>query len=169
MKRHARHATAIEIGILSAMVNRRVKHDLDKRLNATGIGVGGLSCVILRLLSHQEQTISELSDTMKLNPATLVPVVDALERKGLVKRGQDPADRRRTPLSVTERGADLVSRVPLVAAHDTLVKSLQAMGEAKSQQLLLLRVLAKHMLDDASVARRVSAMVRAFHQNSKGA
>jgi DNA-binding MarR family transcriptional regulator len=33
-----------------------------------------------------------------LDPSTLVPAVDALERKGLAMRGQDPNDRRRNPL-----------------------------------------------------------------------
>jgi DNA-binding MarR family transcriptional regulator len=75
---------------------------------------------------------------MRLDPSTLVPVVDILERKGLIKRDQDPHDRRRTPLRATSAGADVLAKVSQLDDKSALVKSLRLMGDEQSQQLLFL-------------------------------
>ena len=42
------------------------------------------------------------------------------------------------PLSIAERGAEVLARVSFVAPNDSLVSSLNRMGEGQSQQLLML-------------------------------
>ena len=63
----------------------------------------------LRLLQHTPFTLRELSDRMLVTPSTLVPVIDKLESEGLLVRGKDPDDRRRTPLELTERAREAVA------------------------------------------------------------
>jgi DNA-binding MarR family transcriptional regulator len=140
------YPVAIELHILAGMLVKLGKRDLEQRLDSLGLCIGSLPFGILRLLEHQEHTISELGRHMMITPATLVPVVDVLEREGLARRGQDPRDRRRTPLSITKQGTELLSRVPLVDRNDALIGSLEAMGPEKSEQLLaLLRDLVARM------------------------
>jgi DNA-binding MarR family transcriptional regulator len=103
----------------------------------------------LQILSRDEHTISELGRHLMIAPATLVPVVDNLEREGLVHRGQDPRDRRRTPVSITEHGARVISRVPVLDKDDALVRSLEQMGPEKAERLLtLVRDLVAGMWED---------------------
>ncbi len=140
------YAAAIEIRILAAIVNKMAMRDLEQRLEAHNAGVSGLQYGVLQFLRHHNGTISELSRKMMLAPATLVPVVDALEQKGLVERGKDPQDRRRTPLLLTAGGLETLERMPLVDSDDSLVHSLESMGDAKTQTLSdLLRELVKQM------------------------
>jgi DNA-binding MarR family transcriptional regulator len=157
------HRTAIEIRILAAIATKKSMRALEQRLESSLVGVSGLQYGIMHALSDQEQTISELSDTFMLNPSTLVPAVDALERKGLAKRGRDPEDRRRIPISLTERGAEIIACIPTVDENDPLVRSLQQMEAAQCQHLLeLLRELVRHMPEGVDILQRVSARVRSL-------
>ncbi len=45
-----------------------------------------------------------LSRARRLDPATLVKILDGLQNRGLIERVQDPDDRRRNRLRVTEAG-----------------------------------------------------------------
>ncbi|MCL4370210.1 MAG: MarR family transcriptional regulator [Chloroflexi bacterium] len=158
------YPVALQIRALTGLVTKLSRADLERRLEARGLAVGALPFGVMQLLSRQAQTISELSRTMRLTPATLVPVVDTLERKGLVKRGRDPHDRRRTPLSLTEQGAGALAGVPLVDEDDTLVRSLESMGEEKGRRLLaLLRELANQMAEK-DVAQEIAQLSNSLHR-----
>jgi DNA-binding MarR family transcriptional regulator len=135
---------------------------LEQRLNSADAGLSHLQYGILRALSCQEQTISELSDHFMLDPSTLVPAVDALERKGLLQRGHDPNDRRRIPLSPTDYGTAFVARVPFVDKDDPLVTSLHALGDEWSRQFLaMLRELVKNLPEGEEILQRVSTRMQA--------
>jgi DNA-binding MarR family transcriptional regulator len=96
---------------------------------------------------------------MHREPATLVPVVDALEDKGLVKRGKDAKDRRRTPLTITETGTAVLDRVPLVDENDVIVNALKELGDQKVQRLLtLLRELATQVSKDKNKVAKVNTL-----------
>jgi DNA-binding MarR family transcriptional regulator len=66
------------------------------------------------VVSHRE-----LSGYLGVAPATLTPVVDALEAAGELARKRDPADRRVVRLRITERG-----RARLADAHGAVVPTL---------------------------------------------
>jgi MarR family transcriptional regulator for hemolysin len=152
--------TISEIRILTSVVTKIAGRDLEQRLDAHGIGISGLQHGVMRLLSHKDYTISELSRKFLLNPSTLVPAVDSLERKGLVKRGQDPKDRRRTPLLLTQAGGELVREVPVIDKKDSLYKSLNAIGPETCQQLLLLlREVIQHMPEGKDILQEISATI----------
>jgi DNA-binding MarR family transcriptional regulator len=116
--------------------------DLNQHLAANNADINAMQFGMVRALYHRHYTLSELSKLFMLDPSTLVPVVDALEQKGLVERGRDPNDRRRTPLHLTEKGANLFKKVSILPEDSTLGRSFTQMGETKTLQLLeLLREL----------------------------
>lgn len=139
---------ALELRALAWIVTKLAQRDLVRRLEASGVDLGGraLSLGVLRLLRRRACTSSELSREMMLTPATLVPVVDALERRGFVTRGRDPADRRRAPLTLTRRGSDVLARVRVIGAGDALVRGMRGFSDAERRELIrLLRALARRM------------------------
>ena len=80
---------------------------------------------------------------MGREPATLLPAVDTLETKGMLQRGQDPKDRRRTPLAITAQGMAVLERVPQVGENDRFLNALKGLGDQKVEQLIsLLREVA---------------------------
>ncbi|MBE2183799.1 MAG: MarR family transcriptional regulator [Anaerolineae bacterium] len=99
----------------------------DKNINPVQYGV-------LRTLNRESLTISELSKLLFLDPSTLVPIVDDLEAKELLERNKDPQDRRRTPLSLTEKGASLLPNFTETLRDDPLYESLNALDEDKLLQ-----------------------------------
>ena len=155
------NAVAEEIRILAAILTKESGREMERRLSETGLGISGLQHGVLQILSRQECTISELSKMMMLTPATLVPVVDALEEKQLVQRGRDANDRRRNPLTLTSSGRKILESVPLPAKNDLLVANLKEMGDKKTQQLLtLLRELVQRISADETVTDKVQAFIR---------
>lgn len=82
--------------------------------------------------------MAEISRLMGVAPSTLVYVVDGLTRKKLVKRGKDHKDRRREPLLLEKKGAELFARLPTTDASSTLVRSLEKMPVSRRRDLLTL-------------------------------
>ena len=130
------YTTASHIRILSVIIAKLARQETEQRLERVGIDLKAVQCWALHLMDTYELTLADLSRKMRLDPSSLVPVVDTLERKGLVKREQDPRDRRRTPLKLTPAGADLLARVSLLESESALVKSLSRMEARQRQQLL---------------------------------
>ena len=98
---------------------------------------------------------------MTLAPGTPVPVVDALEQKGLVVRGHDKQDRRTgKSLTVTASGLQLLQRLPQNAPDDAIVHGLLDMGDLKAQQLidLLGELITLVVHDDQLVPRMLSGI-----------
>ena len=59
----------------------------------------------LRVLAHREPASQlQVAQTLGIDRTTMVAVLDALERKGIVLRRPDPTDRRRNVVELTEQG-----------------------------------------------------------------
>ncbi|WP_432496337.1 MarR family winged helix-turn-helix transcriptional regulator [Kineococcus auxinigenes] len=59
----------------------------------------------LRVLAHREPTSQlQVAQTLGIDRTTMVALLDVLERKGIVTRRPDPADRRRNVVELTEQG-----------------------------------------------------------------
>lgn len=150
------HGIAIEVNILTTVMNKMARADIERRLGETGL-TSALQYAILRMVSHRSYTVTELSRMVRLEPATLIPSVDALERRGLIKRSQDPSDRRRTPLVLTAEGERVLARVPAASDGDAMVEGVRKLGPAKRQALVaLLRELMSVMADDPGMVQDVS-------------
>jgi DNA-binding MarR family transcriptional regulator len=138
MKKHDWIATAIEIRILIGILTKLTRQELQEHLDTCGVEMSTLDHGVVRLLRYHPFTISELSKHMLLEPASLVPVVDALERKNWIRRSTDPHDRRRTPLILTEEGERVLANLPMASTDSPFLKTLEKMGAARAEELLLL-------------------------------
>lgn len=146
---------AIEIQLYASLLLKFFNQALEKRLRDRGEKVSSLQYGILRMLQLDTLTISEISQRMGIDPSTLVRAVDALERKGLARRGSDPRDRRRNPITITEKGADLVAAVPVITADDLTLQALQSFGIESAIQL---RDLLRGLIEEFPEGRMVAGI-----------
>jgi DNA-binding MarR family transcriptional regulator len=113
--------------------------------------------VVLSAIDEQPMSQGELGARLDLGRNTMVTVVDALEAKGLVERGRDPADRRAYRLLVTERGREALTefRPIMKRAEDGLTRRLSAAQRTRLIELLqaLLAALGDTRLPASLVAR----------------
>ncbi|NWF71295.1 MAG: MarR family transcriptional regulator [Chloroflexi bacterium] len=155
------YTMTVEMRVLNMVINKIAREELERRLTAQRTGISGVQFGVLHILKHQQQTISELSRMMVLDPSTLVPMVDNLERKGLLRRQKDPHDRRRVPLALTDAGAALVASIPAVDENDPILLSLQALGRDNAKHLIaLIHQFIQHLPDGSEIACELAARVR---------
>jgi DNA-binding MarR family transcriptional regulator len=133
------HLMANEIHIYAALLLKFANQALEERLRARGARVSVLQHGVLRMLQFETLSISEIGRRMGLDLSTLVRAVDALEREGLARRGSDPDDRRKSPITITEKGTELVVNVPVIAGEDPLYQALQSLGAESNRLRDLLR------------------------------
>lgn len=151
------YPVASEILLYSALLLKFSNQALEERLRASGEPISSLQHGILRMLQYETLTISEISQRLGLDPSTLVRAVDALERRDLARRGSDPRDRRRNPITITERGIELVTAVPAICGEDPALRALQSLGIGTAAQLRdLLRRLISEFPEGKMVAELVS-------------
>lgn len=62
--------------------------------------------------------LGDLADALRIAPRSATEVVDALEGRGLVERGPDPADRRATLVAPTRHGAEVGSAIRAARAAE---------------------------------------------------
>jgi DNA-binding MarR family transcriptional regulator len=129
---------AREVQIMFGVVHKLGFQAMVQHLTAHGGGISPLQFGMMRMLSMERMTLSELSRKFQLDPSTLVPSVDGLEQRRLIIRVKDPNDRRRQPLELTPEGDNLMRLVPMETDNDPLIVSMRAMGEEKVDQLLTL-------------------------------
>lgn len=55
--------------------------------------------------------LSQVAEALRIAPRSATDVVDALERRGLVVREADPADRRATCVHLTDEGARVMAEI----------------------------------------------------------
>jgi DNA-binding MarR family transcriptional regulator len=127
-----------EIKHLLMQIFKLSKEDLEERLKQTTLGITPFQFGILHIINCHTTTGSKLAKTMCIEPPTLVPVIDALEQKGLVERKIDLTDRRRIPLLITATGKKILKHLPLIHPADKFVQRLDKLGAKKTEQLFLL-------------------------------
>lgn len=99
-----------------------LKHATAKLAAATDaalepLGIDGKDYGALRVLAHREPTSQlEVAQTLGIDRTTMVALLDVLERKGIVTRRPDPADRRRNVVELTEKGVQTYEAAEV--AHD---------------------------------------------------
>ena len=70
--------------------------------------------VMLALWEHDGLTLRALSDRLRLEPATVSPLVKRLETAGLISRDRKPGDDRAFALTLTPAGRELRKRAESV-------------------------------------------------------
>lgn len=120
------------------MITKVARADLEAQLKSQDFGITAIEHGVLRHLLHGITSMAEISRLMGVAPSTLVYVVDDLTKKKLVKRGKDPKDRRREPLLLEKKGAELFAGFPNVGSRSTLIRCLDSMAESHRRELLAL-------------------------------
>jgi DNA-binding MarR family transcriptional regulator len=99
------------------------------------VGVDGREYSILAILQEDapgsQQEIAKLHNTA---PALVVSSIDDLEGKGLVERTRDPADRRRSRVTLTKKGEKTLAAADRFA-DATVAGLLTGLDGAELQQL----------------------------------
>ena len=80
-----------------------------------------------------------LAEMVGVDPRNLVPVIDLLERRGLVGRRPYPTDRRRNALELTAAGRSLMRRLAVSgrSLEEEMLAGLDETEKATLQKLLL--------------------------------
>ncbi|MGD0632149.1 MAG: helix-turn-helix domain-containing protein [Terracidiphilus sp.] len=131
-------AMAEQIRALCSVITKVARADLESHLKRHDSGIAAIEHGVLRHLSRGVTSMAEMSRLMGVAPSTLVYVVDGLTKKKLVKRNKDPKDRRKEPLLLEKKGAELFANSPKMDASSTLVKSLESMPASRRRELLAL-------------------------------
>ncbi len=91
--------------------------------------------MVFFLFSACENDPSDVAALLDVVPSTVTSVVDGLCSRGLVARGEDPRDRRRVVLSLTEKGSAHLAEGDRVVA-DRLEKLLDRLPEQEAEGAL---------------------------------
>lgn len=126
----------------------RVKHKLMKLCSRhlEEFGISGPEYGILRNLNGESLTLSELSQCLLKVNSNITALIDHLERRGLVERTRDPADRRVVRVRLTEDGFKL--REQAVPAQNRFIAALLApLADADVAQLQTLLLKLEEICD----------------------
>src|SRR6185437_15753091 len=95
--------------------------------------LSGAQARLLALVVAEPRPMSRLAVSMRCEPSNVTGLVDKLERRGLVERRPDPADRRVKLIAPTPAGVELSGEV--WADLDFAAEPLAALAEPERVQL----------------------------------
>jgi DNA-binding MarR family transcriptional regulator len=148
---------ANEIFIYTSLMMKHFNEAFEVRLHQQGESLTGLQIGVLRMFQYEVLTLSTVSQRMGLDPSSIMRIIDALERKGLVMRETDPHDRRRNPIRITDKGAGILLAVPIISDQDPIFRAIDAQGEGQITQLRdVLRAIVTQFPDGRTVAELFS-------------
>jgi DNA-binding MarR family transcriptional regulator len=102
------------LAYLLAQANREINRQLELRLSQEGVPVEQWR--ILKVLSDGNgHSMGELAEAVLLNHPTLTKMIDRMVSDALVYRIQDPTDRRKVLMFVSDRGKVLCKRLNSLA------------------------------------------------------
>lgn len=130
------HATLIRTGqALEAEVNRAM-------LASVGVGQPVLNSLAVIEGAHRPLTPSEISERTLTSSATMTATLDALERRGWVRRVSNPDDRRSVLVEITDEGQAVTDRfLPGIRKLDVAIFAGLSLAERKTMLKLLAKVL----------------------------
>ena len=126
------------VGFLLAQAHMRLRADADEALARVGLDMKSFAS-LATLTSDGPISQRRLSERIRMDPATMVDVIDGLEESGHIVRRRNPADRREYALELTAKGRSLYARAnqALVEAEKGGVTGLSAAELTKLNELLL--------------------------------
>jgi MarR family transcriptional regulator for hemolysin len=125
------------IGLRLARTSRGVTQAFERAMAQAGGSVSTWQ-VLLLVRSANWDTQSSLAEELGITGATLTHHLNALERKGLVRRWREESNRRVQRVELTDEGIELFNRLREVAlAHDRRLRSQLTDDEAEQLGHLL--------------------------------
>ena len=124
-------------GFLAAQIGRAATRHYKAALSTIGLKPRPTATLMqlrrVGLISQQA-----LAESLDIDPANLVAILNDLEEEGLATRRRDPNDRRRHVVEITKRGIKRLDQVQRAIAQveDTLFAALDQDERLQLQQLL---------------------------------
>jgi len=130
-------ALAARIGFLLARAHLVAREKADQALAEVGLSMKGFAA-LATLVSDGAISQQRLSRRIRMDPATMVDVIDSLERAGHIVRRRNPKDRREYALQTTAKGRALLARAQraIVGAERDTVRGLDPKEERVLLELL---------------------------------
>ena len=128
------------IGLKLTRTSRAVTQAFERAMAEAGGSVSTWQ-VLLLVRSANWDTQSEMANQLGITGATLTHHLNALERKGLVRRWREDNNRRVQRAELTDAGVELFNRLRAVAQrHDRLLRSQLSDDEIEQLGALLDRL-----------------------------
>jgi len=128
------------IGLRLFTASKAVRRAFDRSLASAG-GSIPMWLVLTNLKSAEWRSQNDLAAAVGIEGPTLTRHLDALERQGLVRRGQDPTDRRAVVVELTPVGHAAHARLlEVVIAFDRRLRSGLSQDEVDTLRELLGRL-----------------------------
>jgi DNA-binding MarR family transcriptional regulator len=93
-----------------------------------------LALTFLEQNSNYKSTHKEIANFLNLNPSTVSGIINRLEKKNLVARLPKIGDRRKTYISLTANGANLLNDSPQLL-HERLTYKLKQLPDYKLKEI----------------------------------
>lgn len=127
---------------LASQVSKYGRRQLEAALEERGLRLAH-QAVLSALDDFGGLSQQQLADALDLDKSHLVGRIDELQRRGIVTRTQDPADRRRNKVELTPEGAALAAELrPVATASQQGFLDTLSAAEQETLTSLLRRVLA---------------------------
>ncbi|UGY16259.1 MarR family winged helix-turn-helix transcriptional regulator [Bradyrhizobium septentrionale] len=156
------------IGYLIADTARFVKRSLYIRIGQHGVR-GAYWQVLHSLWQEDGVTQRELSNRLGLTEPSVLEMLRAMEREGLVRRERDMVDRRKTGVYLTDTAKKLETKLMKIAEANgaMMTRHVSRADEAKLRQVL--QIIRQTLADDvdALVAGQQSAKALALIKTQK--
>ena len=118
----------------------RVREGVSANLAADDLDLAGHDVLLTLRRQGRGRALSpsELAEDMMISTSAMTNRLDRLQKRGLIERQPDPADRRALRIVLTEAGFALVDRIVVshVATEERLVSALSAEERAELRRLL---------------------------------
>lgn len=126
-------STADHLGYLLKHVQARFSELTAAALAPSGVS-GREAAVLREIDSPHPLAQGEIARLMGIDRTTMVALIDDLQDRGLVRRRQDPDDRRKNVVELTEAGRD-ITRQALRAAEQAEQTFLGPLSVEEAEQL----------------------------------
>ncbi len=131
-------AHAIELKLLIAL--HRVTNELDRRTAAIAkkldLSIGQFA-VLEVLFSKGDLSIGEVQKKILSTSGTIPVIIRNLEGRGLLVRLQDPSDKRKCILHLTDKGRSLIEEV-FPENEKMIIRSMDNLLDSEKEELLRL-------------------------------
>jgi DNA-binding MarR family transcriptional regulator len=106
------------------------------------LGISGQEAAVLRGIDCPDPlSQGDIARRMRVDRTTMVALIDDLERKGLALRRQDPADRRKNVVELTDAGRDTLRQASQAAEQAEQAFLSPLPPDAREQFMMALRAL----------------------------
>lgn len=110
------HSLKDDVGYWLNRLRCAVHESFENNLEKYGISIPQW-CILISVYNADAQNITQLSDYIQVDKATISRVVDRLVNKGLILR-KEGKDRRSVKLTLSTEGNDLTSKLIIVAEEN---------------------------------------------------